>query len=113
MSANDRIKIIVVDKMLDMFRQVQTVFPRDAAEVFFDRTLEHALERFEEFTFDILILTGSVFKHQPDGTFELLELIATKSTITQILFLIYPRDLPLVSSALKAGSFQYAKLCPW
>jgi len=99
-----------VDRELEIFRQVQSVFPRDVAEVSFERTLEHTLEKFEEFTFDILILTGSVFKLRPDSTFELLELIATKSTITQVLFLIYPKDLPLVSSALKAGSFQYAKL---
>ncbi len=110
MAAKDRIKIIVVDRTLEFFRQVQRVFPRDAADLYFERTLEHALEKFEDFTFDILILTGSVFKIRPDTTFELLELIATKSTITQILFLINPGDLPLVSSALKAGSFQYAKL---
>ena len=59
---------------------------------------------------NILILTGSVFKLHPDNTFDLLELIATKSTITQILFLIGPKELPLASSALKAGSYQYAKL---
>ena len=110
MPANDRIKIIVVDRELEIFHQVQRVFPRDVAEVSFERTLEHALEKFEEFTFDILILTGSVFKLHPDSTFELLELIATKSTITQILFLINPRDLPLAAAALKAGSYQYAKL---
>ena len=110
MPKNSRIKIIVVDRELEIFRQVQNVFPRNVAEVSFERTLEHTLEKFEEFTFDILILTGSMFKLRPDSTFELLELIATKSTITQILFLIYPKDLPLVSSALKAGSFQYAKL---
>ena len=110
MPAKNRIKIIVVDRDLEILHQVQRVFSRDAAEVSFERTLEHAFEKLEEFTFEILFLSGSAFKFHPDSAFELLEIIATKCPITQILFLINPRELPLAFSALKAGSYQYAKL---
>jgi len=110
MPAKNRIKIIVVDRDLEILHQVQRVFSGDVAEVSFERTLEHAFEKLEEFTFDILFLSGSAFKFHPDSTFELLEVIATKCPITQILFLINHRELPLAFSALKAGSYQYAKL---
>ena len=110
MPAKNRIKIIVVDRDLEILHQVQRVFSRDVAEVSFERTLEHAFEKLEEFTFEILFLSGSAFKFHPDSAFELLEIIATKCPITQILFLINPRELPLAFSALKAGSYQYAKL---
>lgn len=106
----DRIKIIVVDRDLEVLRQVQRIFSRDTADVAFERTLEHAFEKFEEQTFDILMLTGAAFKFQIDSAIELLEIIATKCTITQVLILVRQKELPLAFSALKAGSFQYTKL---
>jgi DNA-binding NtrC family response regulator len=80
------------------------------AEVSIERTLEHAFEKFEEQTFDVLMLTGAAFKFQIDSTIELLEIIATKSASTQVLILVHPKELPLAFSALKVGSYQYAKL---
>jgi DNA-binding NtrC family response regulator len=110
MPKKNRIKIMVVDRELDFFRQTQRIFPRDVADVAFERTLEHAFEKFEEQTFDILMLTGAAFKFRVDITIELLEIIATKCAITQVLILVHTRELPLAFSALKAGSYQYAKL---
>jgi DNA-binding NtrC family response regulator len=110
MPNNDRLKIMVVDRDLEIFRQTQRIFPRDAAHIWGDRTLEHAFEKFEEHTFDILMLTGAAFKYHIDSTIELLEIIATKCPITQVLIFVHPKELALAFSALKAGSFQYAKL---
>ncbi|MBT8363451.1 MAG: sigma-54 dependent transcriptional regulator, partial [Deltaproteobacteria bacterium] len=105
-----RTKIIVVDRELELLYQTRKVFQRDLVDVTLERSLEHALEKFEEQTFDILILSGAAFKFQADSAFELLELITTKCSITQILILVYPRELRLAFSALKAGTYQYAKL---
>lgn len=110
MPNKDQIKIIVVDRDLELFRQTQRIFSRDMADVSIERTLEHAFEKFEEQTFDVLMLTGTAFKFQIDGTIELLEIIATKCASTQVLILVHPKELPLAFSALKAGSYQYTKL---
>lgn len=110
MPKEDRLNIMVVDRDLELLRQTQRIFPQDAADVSLERTLGHAFEKFEEQTYDILVLTGAAFKFQIDGTIELLEIIATKCAITQVLILVYPRELPLAFSALKAGSYQYSKL---
>jgi DNA-binding NtrC family response regulator len=56
------------------------------------------------------MLTGAAFKFQIDSTIELLEIIATKCAITQVLILVHPTELPLAFSALNAGSYQYTKL---
>jgi DNA-binding NtrC family response regulator len=110
MPNSDRIKAMVVDRDLELFRQIQRIFPRDVADVSIERSLEHAFEKFEAHTFDILLLTGAAFKFQIDGTIELLEIIATKCAVTQVLILVQQRDLSLAFSALKAGSYQYTKL---
>jgi DNA-binding NtrC family response regulator len=110
MDQNDGIKINVVDRDVELLHQTRRVFPRDAAQVSLERTLEHAFEKFEEETFDILIVTGAAFKYEADSAFELLEIIASRCPFTQILVLVHPRELPLAFSALKAGSYQYAKL---
>jgi DNA-binding NtrC family response regulator len=104
------IKIVVVDRDVALFQQTREVFPGDEADVSVEKTLEHAFEKFEECTFDILILTGAAFKFQVGSTIELLEIIATKCAVTQVLILVHPKELPLAFSALKAGSYQYAKL---
>ena len=100
---------MVVDRDSELFRQTQRIFPRKSADVCIERTLEHAFEKFEEQTFDILLLTGTPFKFQIGSTIELLEIITTKCAITQVLVLVDAKELPLVFSALKAGSYQYTK----
>lgn len=110
MPNRNRINIMVVDRELELFRQIQRIFPDEVAGVSVEKSLEHAFEKFEEHTFDILLLTGAAFKFEIDGTIELLEIISDKCTITQVLILVQQRDLPLAFSALKAGSYQYAKL---
>jgi len=104
----------VVDRDLSLFHQTRAVFSKNEADVSIEKTLEHAFEKFEECTYDILILTGTAFKFQVGSTIELLEIISTKCAVTQVLILVHPKELPLAFSALKVGSYQYAKLrhCP-
>ena len=101
---------MVVDRDLELYRQTHRIFPQTVAKVYFQKTLEHAFEKFEEDTYDILMLTGAAFKFQIDSTIELLEIIATKCAITQVLILVHPKELPLAFSALNAGSYQYTRL---
>ena len=101
---------MVVDRDLELYSQTHRIFPQTVAKVYFQKTLEHAFEKFEEDTYDILMLTGAAFKFQIDSTIELLEIIATKCAITQVLILVHPKELPLAFSALNAGSYQYTRL---
>ncbi|MEJ2166423.1 MAG: sigma-54 dependent transcriptional regulator [Desulfobacterales bacterium] len=110
MSNKDQIKIMIVDRDPGLYHQIQQIFKQAAVEVYFQRTLEHAFEKFEDHTFDILMLTGATFKFQSESTIEMLEIITTKCAVTQILILVYPKELPLTFSVLKTGSYQYAKL---
>ena len=68
------------------------------------------LGRFEAQTFDILVITGAAARAGEIDGIDLLEIISAKSPSTQILFLIYPREIRMAMSALKAGSYQYSKL---
>ncbi|MGD8302934.1 MAG: hypothetical protein PVI55_10965, partial [Desulfobacterales bacterium] len=77
MDKKDRLNIMVVDRDLELLRQTQRIFPKNVADVSLERTLGHAFEKFEEQTYDILLLTGAAFKFQIDSTIELLEIIAT------------------------------------
>ena len=110
MPKTKRIKLVVVDRDVALFQQTRKVFPIDEADVSLEKSLEHAFEKFEECTFDILILTGTAFKFQVGSAIELLEIIATKCAVTQVLIMVHPKELPLAFSALKTGSYQYAKL---
>jgi DNA-binding NtrC family response regulator len=110
MDKNRRVKINLVDRDVELFNQTRRVFTGEMAEASLDRTLEHAFEKFEKETFDILIVTGAAFTFEGDSAIEMLEIIANRCPFTQILVLVYPKELPLAFSALKAGSYQYAKL---
>jgi DNA-binding NtrC family response regulator len=110
MPNKNQIKIMVVDRNPGLYHQIQQIFKEAAVKIYFQKTLEHAFEKFEEDTFDVLILTGATFKFQSESTIEMLEIITTKCAVTQILILVHPKELPLTFSALKTGSYQYAKL---
>jgi len=104
------IKIMAVDKGADLPNRLKSLFSKSAAEIFRESSLDRVLERFEHESFDVLIVTASAFKAgQVDGI-ELLEVIAHNSPMTQVLFLAETRDIRTAMSALKAGTYQYAKL---
>jgi len=106
----DNIKIIAVDKSVDLSNRLKAIFEVSNVEIFREPSLDRVLERFERESFDVLIVTTSSFKAgQVDGI-ELLEVIAYNSPMTQVLFLAETRDIRTAMSALKAGTYQYAKL---
>jgi len=106
----DNIKIIAVDKSVDLSNRLKSIFEVSNVEIFREPSLDRVLERFERESFDVLIVTTSAFKAgQVDGI-ELLEVIAYNSPMTQVLFLAETRDIRTAMSALKAGSYQYAML---
>lgn len=104
------IKIIAVDKGVDLTERLKTLFEQSDVHIFRESSIDHVLERFESESFDVLMLTSSAFKAGEIDGVELLDVIALNSPMTQVLFLAEARDIRAAMSALKAGTYQYAKL---
>jgi DNA-binding NtrC family response regulator len=111
MSVNpETIRIIAVDNTVELAQRLTGIFAKNDVEVFRELSIDCVLERFESEPYDVLIITSAAFKEGDIDGIELLEVIAANSPTTQILFLVEPRDIQTAMSALKAGTYQYAKL---
>jgi DNA-binding NtrC family response regulator len=106
----ETIRIIAVDKTAQLAQRLSEIFAQDDVEVFRELSIDRVLERFESEPYDVLIITGAAFQEGDIDGIGLLEIIAANSPMTQILFLVEPRDIQTAMSALKAGTYQYAKL---
>lgn len=104
------IRIIAVDKSTEIAQRLRGLFAQDDVEVRSESSADRVLERFESESYDVLIITGAAFKDGEINGIELLEIITTNSPMTQILLLVEPQDIRTAMSALKAGTYQYAKL---
>jgi DNA-binding NtrC family response regulator len=104
------VKILCVDSGLALYKQVKRVMGDRQARVFSERTIGQALERFERDAYDLLILASSAAQDGKMSGVELLEIISEQSPMTQILFLVDPKEIALASSALRVGTYHYAKL---
>jgi DNA-binding NtrC family response regulator len=103
------IRIMVVEKDSTLAHRISDLFPDDNMLVHREPTMDRVLERFESEVYEVLVITSSASKAGRSDGIELLEVISAKSPITQVLFLSEPRDLKTTMSAIKAGTFQYAK----
>jgi len=103
-------RILVVDATNDMCRRLEGLFGPSGAAVVRVSNLDRVLECFESESFDVLLIDSKAFKAGRADGIELLEVISTNSPMTQVIFLAEREDLRTAFSALKAGSFQYARL---
>jgi DNA-binding NtrC family response regulator len=107
---NESINLLCVDPGREIFHQLKDVFPAENPRVLLESNIGRVLERFEQETFDVLILSSASLRSNYGVGIELLEVVSAKSPATQILFLINPREIKLAASALKAGTYHYSKL---
>lgn len=105
----DDLKAIAVAKDKELAHRVERLFPNAHVRVRWERSLDRALERFETETFDVLLVTSAAFAAGEMRGVEAVEIIASQSPVTQILFLADPKDIGDAMSAMKAGSYQYAR----
>ncbi len=103
-------RIIAVDKTTQLAQRLAGLLAKDDIDVLRESSIDRVLERFESEPYDVLIITSAAFKAGEIDGIELLEVIAANSPMTQILFLVEPGDIQTAMSALKAGTYQYAKL---
>ena len=105
-----KINILVVAHGVELIRQLKRICSEKKFTIMVAQTIEHGFEKFEDHEIDILILTGAVARLGQIRGMAFLDIISEKSAATQILFLASSKDMSLVFSALKRGSYQYAKL---
>jgi DNA-binding NtrC family response regulator len=104
------IRIMAVEKKAHLADRLTHLFAKDPIEVHRESSIDRVIERFESEAYDVLVITSAAFKvGQTDGI-ELVEVIATNSPVTQIIFLTESEDIQTAMAALKAGTYQYAKL---
>jgi DNA-binding NtrC family response regulator len=107
---NKKATILIIEQGVELIRQLRRICSERKFTVRAAKTIEQGFEHFEKHEIDILVLTGSVARFGRIPGIALLDIISEKSAATQILFLAASKDMSLVFSALKRGSYQYAKL---
>jgi DNA-binding NtrC family response regulator len=105
-----KINILAIAPSIELIRQLKRICNEKRFTIMAAQTIEQGFEKFEDHEIDILILTGAVARFGHIRGMAFLDIISEKSAATQILFLASSRDMSLVFSALKRGSYQYAKL---
>jgi DNA-binding NtrC family response regulator len=105
-----RINILLIGHGVELIRQLKRICSEKKFTIMVAQTIEHGFEKFEDHEIDILILTDAVARFGQIRGMAFLDIISEKSAATQILFLASSKDMSLVFSALKRGSYQYAKL---
>lgn len=101
---------MAVDKGADLAQRLNSLFAKDDVDVCRESRIDRVLERFETHPYDVLVVTSDAFRDSRVDGIELFQMIAANSPVTQILFLVEPREIRSAMSALKAGTYQYAKL---
>lgn len=109
-ASKKKVTILVVERGVELIRQLRRICSDRKFIIRAAQSIEHGFEHFEDHEIDILILTGSVARFGRIHGMAFLDIISEKSAATQILFLASSKDMSLVFSALKRGSYQYAKL---
>ena len=104
------LNIICVAKTPDLTRRLPGMFPGHRVKVNLQKSIDKVVECFEQEAYDVLILSSAAHASGDKDAIDLLELITAKSPATQILFLVEPNRMRMAMSALKAGSYQYARL---
>lgn len=108
--SEQNLNVIAVSRSVSIARRIERLFPKGRVYVTWEPNLDRVLGRFEKETFDVVVITSVAIKQEAIGGIELLEVITVKSPVTQILFLVESDDIDIAMSALRAGTYQYAKL---
>lgn len=104
------IKILVVSKTSQLVRQIKKIFSNKKFSVSWESQIDEILDYFESGIHDVVILASPDYKDQKKSLIKVVEEIALRSPVSQVLFLVEPNDIQFAMSALKLGTFQYAKL---
>lgn len=103
-------KLLLISKKQEIGTQVKDLFNGGKSVVTWEDKIERIIPIFKSETYDVLIITSSIILKAEEYCFELLKTITAKSPITKIILLMDSKHIHITKSALKAGTYQYAKL---
>ena len=86
MTKLDGVNIIAVTKGIELADRIKGLFPDRNVHVLRESSIDRVLERFESDSYDVLLVTSAAFRAGDADGIELLEVIAEKSPVTQVLF---------------------------
>jgi DNA-binding NtrC family response regulator len=109
-SPHEPASILCVDPRRELFGQIDRVLGRDQFVTELETDIQRVVDRFEEATYDILFVSSNAAHGRLENALDLLEVISSQCPTTQILFAVEAHHIRMAFSALRAGSYQYAKL---
>lgn len=108
MKANE-IRVLCVSRNKQLANRIKRLFGDKRIRVSQETDLSKLLGHFGSRVYHIVLLSSAICKDR-DEVLATLSQLTTKSPTTQILFLAEPADIGLAMSALKRGTYQYAKM---
>jgi len=102
--------ILCVDPGRDVLAQLERACSSGDTTLSWERNLGRVIERFERTTFSVVVISSAALRDEVAAGIEVLEIISANSPTTRVIFLVSPRDIKLAAPALRAGTYQYAKI---
>lgn len=106
---NTEIKILVVSQRPAIAHRISSLFDGEQIDLRWESRIDRVLDLFERSTYDILLITDAIIQDGRIESIEVLEILSAKCPVTQILFLVDPKNIAIVSTALQVGTYQYIK----
>lgn len=102
-------RILTVSESLALKHHVATLLGDRDVDVDWEGSFDRVLDRFENETFEVLLVASQVFRESQEGI-EILEVLADQCPVTQVLFLLEPSHVGMVRSVLRVGTYHYARM---
>ena len=106
----EQIKVICISAEESLAGRLQKALDGRDVRVLRERHLDRVIERFEEDTYDIVVLTSSAFRGGDIEGAELLEVVLTQSPATQLVCLLDPGNIRTARRQLRTGTYEYARM---
>jgi DNA-binding NtrC family response regulator len=90
--------------------RIKAIFPKGPVAVVWKKSIDRLLLQFKSNKYDVMIVDTGACRGRKNTLIELISIISAKSPTTQTIVLAEPGDIEIAMSALKAGSYHYAKL---
>jgi DNA-binding NtrC family response regulator len=103
-------ELLLISENRETKSQIENLFPDDSISVRWEKNLNKMIPIFKSETPGVLIITSTVWQENDNDCFNMLKTVATKSPATKIILLVDPDHMHIMKTALKAGTYQYARL---
>jgi len=103
-------QVLCVSEQPEIVQRIRKIFAREKLFVALESSIDALVNHFEHNSFDVVLLSSSVCRRRGKYSIEVISNLAELNPRTQFLTLVEPQDIRVAMEALKAGSFQYAKV---